>query len=315
MTMTDSSTRTTQLTMQEFRRFLRRGEDETIKRAQGEATGSAGGYAVPDEVATAVVVTLDKHSVVRSVADHLETATAGKMVIPTEDDTGNEASIVGENVQQSNTDLTLGAVNAGAFPYSTGVTRVSFQLLDDSGVDLANYLGLRLGRRIARRQNRDFTTGTGASQPSGLVPTARVGVTCASASAITAAELLDMPVTVDPAYRELDDECSWMMNDATFRIVRNTKDADGEPLWDKVNRRLADYRVTINNHMPSIATGARPILFGNYRAGFLVRDVAGVSVRRLSERYADYLQVGLIGFQRADGFVQDGAAYSALKMG
>ena len=34
---------------------------------------------------------------------------------------------------------------------------------------------------------------------------------------------------------------------------------------------------------------------------------------RLAERYADYLQVGFLGFARADGTPQDTAAYKAYR--
>jgi hypothetical protein len=55
--------------------------------------------------------------------------------------------------------------------------------------------------RIGRGTNQHFTTGTGSSQPQGIVTGATTGVTAAGVAAITADELIDLVHSVDPAYR------------------------------------------------------------------------------------------------------------------
>jgi HK97 family phage major capsid protein len=298
----------------ELRAFIATGERAT--RAQGIGTGIAGGYAVPMEFAGKVASALVKWSPVRSVADHIPTTGAGDLPVPTDDDTSTsfEGAIVNENTLVPAVDLVFGQQLLKAYLYSSGIQRVSLQMVQDTGIDLTSYLATRLGRRISRGQNRHFTVGgPGAGMPYGIVTGARLGATAAGA-AIAASDLIALVKTVDAAYREADDDTSWMMNTNTFALVRQLKDAGGLEVWDKVNRRLLDYRVTINDHVPDVATGARPVLFGDYRAGYLVRDVDSFQLLRLEERYADFLQVGVIGFQRSDGNVEDVRAYSALQM-
>ncbi|MFQ5518293.1 MAG: phage major capsid protein, partial [Acidimicrobiia bacterium] len=48
-----------------------------------------------------------------------------------------------------------------------------------------------LGERLGRIQSSQFTTGTGSSQPHGVVTASTLGKTAASATAITGDEILD----------------------------------------------------------------------------------------------------------------------------
>ncbi len=69
---------------------------------------------------------------------------------------------------------------------------------------------------------------------------------------------------------------------------------------------------TVDNSMPALAAGATPAVFGDIKEAYLVRVVNGAQTLRLTERYADFLQVGFLGFQRLDGKVQNAAAARKL---
>jgi hypothetical protein len=49
----------------------------------------------------------------------------------------------------------------------------------------------------------------------------------------------------------------------------------------------------------------KSIGFGDIREAYVIRDVSDFALLRLNERYADYLQVGFLGFQRSDGTLQN----------
>jgi HK97 family phage major capsid protein len=71
---------------------------------------------------------------------------------------------------------------------------------------------------------------------------------------------------------------------------------------------LDGYDVRINNDMATLATSSKSLLFGNIREAYVVRIVQDLRALRLEERYADFLQVGFLGFERADGTMQNSAA-------
>jgi HK97 family phage major capsid protein len=56
--------------------------------------------------------------------------------------------------------------------------------------------------------------------------------------------------------------------------------------------------------MANIATGNKTISFGQHKK-YYIRDVQGIFVLRLTERYADYGQVGFIAFMRQDSELLD----------
>ena len=66
--------------------------------------------------------------------------------------------------------------------------------------------------------------------------------------------------------------------------------------------------------MPDIAAGTFPIAFGDIRAGYKVRDRAGVTVRRLAERYAEYDQTGFLLKKRVGGMVTLPEAFACVKI-
>jgi len=61
------------------------------------------------------------------------------------------------------------------------------------------------------------------------------------------------------------------------------------------------------------AASAKSLMFGDFRAGYVVRDVIGLQALRLDERFAEFLQVAFLAFQRSGGTVQDTSAYTILQ--
>jgi HK97 family phage major capsid protein len=288
-------------------------------RAQGVATGAAGGYMVPAPFRAQLIETMKFYSSMRDVAQVITTETGATLPWPTNDDTANVGAILGENTQVTEQDVTLGTNDIGAYMYTSKLVRVSYQLLNDSAFDLESWLAGILGRRIGRAQNQHFTTGTGVSQPEGVQTNAVIGKTGATGqtTSVTYDDLIDLIHSVDPAYRN-SGRAQFMLNDTTLAAARKLKDGQNRPLWEPsiqvgVPDGLLGYRYTINQDMPTMAANAKSILFGDLFAGYLIRDVQDVQLLRLAERYADFLQVGFLAFARTDGTPQDTAAYKAYR--
>ncbi|MFF9898496.1 phage major capsid protein [Streptomyces longispororuber] len=310
---------TADLTTEE-RATLRSGwVDGKELRAQGVATGAAGGYTVPAPFRAKLIEAQKFFSSMRDVAEVITTETGATLPWPTNDDTANVGAILAENSQVTEQDVTLGTNDVGAYMYTSKLVRVSLQLLNDSAFDLESWLAQVLGRRIGRAQNAHFTTGTGTSQPEGVQTNAVIGKTggTGQTTSVTYDDLIDLIHSVDPAYRN-SGRVGFMLNDATLGAARKLKDADNRPLWEPslqvgMPDGLLGYKYTVNQDMPVMAANARSILFGDFFAGYLIRDVQDVQMLRLAERYADYLQVGFLAFARTDGTPQDTAAYKAYR--
>ncbi len=304
-----------------FRHYLKHGianmSDEMravalprIQAAQGTTTGSGGGYTIPQGFMARMEEAQLAFGGMREVSYVFSTDSGNDLPIPTDNDTSNTGALLSENTQVSNQDVAFGSVSMHAYTYSSKLVLVANQLLQDSAFDLDTYLARKLGDRLARIQNTHFTTGDGAAKPNGVVTAATSGVTAASATDITSDELIDLMHSVDPAYRM---NARYMFNDATLKVLKKKKDGDGQYLWlsglaVREPDTILGAPYTVNQSMASIATGAKPVLYGDF-SKYYIRMVTGVQVLRLVERYADYNQTGFLAFQRCDGQLVDAGTH------
>lgn len=294
-------------------------------RAQGTTSGSVGGYTVPQGFWAKVTETMKFYGgILKAGAEVIDTETGNQLPWATNDDTSNVGALLTENTQISAQDLSFGQKTLNAYTYTSKLILVSLQLLQDTGIDIEALVGRKVGERLGRIHNTHQTTGTGSSQPQGIITGATTGKTTAGATAIIYNELVDLVHSVDVAYRDSNPaDVAFMMHDLVLAYVRKIRDDSGgsglgRPIWEPsaqvgVPDSLMGYRVVINNDMAStVATTNKTVAFGNFRAGFVVRNVAGGQLMRLEERYADYLQVGFFGFARMDALVQDASAVKLL---
>jgi HK97 family phage major capsid protein len=305
----------------EEREVLRAGwvDGKEFKAAAGVGTGAAGGYSVPPAFRDTFVETMKWYGPMLVEAEVIDTNTGANLPWPTNDDTGNVGAILAENTQVTEQDVTLGQASLDAYMYTSKLVRVSYQLLQDRP-DFDTWLARKLGERVGRILNQHFTTGTGTAQPDGIVTSATVGVTgtgsFATTGGITYDNLVDIVESLDPAYGNADGGTGeapglkFMLHQSARKALRKLKDGQQRPLWEPslqagVADSLMGYPVRINNDMPTLATSSKSVLFGNIRQAYVARIVRELTTLRLTERYADFLQVGFLGFERADGTMQD----------
>ncbi len=305
----------------EERQILMGKQVSKEERAQGVGTGSAGGYTVPEGFWNRVSETMLAFGNVAAVANVITTGSGNDLPWLTNDDTGNKGAILAENTQISEQDVTFGLRNLGAYLYTSKLIRVSYQLLQDSEIDIEGFLARKMAMRLARIHNEHQTTGTNVGQPQGIVTAATTGKTTASATAITFDEIIDLIHSVDPDYRAT--ATGFMLSDGVLAYLRKVRDDSGgsglgRPLWEPSVQvgepnTIHGHPYTINQDMAAtVATGNTTVLFGDFNTGYVVRNVRGLSTVRLDERYADFLQVGWFAYNRMDAVADDTNAYKAL---
>lgn len=297
---------------------LRSGwRQDSEARAQGVATQAAGGYLAPAGFDANLREFILTYSNLMNQVQVINTDTGAAFSWPTVNDTANVGAILAENTQVTEQDVTFATAQIGAYKYTSKMVRVSMELLQDAAFDVAGYLNRALAERIGRIWNQHFTTGTGSSQPQGIVTGAVAGKvgTTGQTTTVIYDDLIDLIDSIDPAYQG---NAQFMLNAATRKSIRKLKDSTGAPLWQPSIQagtpdQLLGYSFVINTDMPVPAANAKSILFGDFRAAYLVRQVMGIQVLRLNERFADFGQSAFLGFARADGVVQNTAAYRAYQ--
>jgi len=203
-----------------------------------------------------------------------------------------------------------GNVNLGAFTYTSGLVRVSQELMQDTAFDLSNFLARVFGERFARVVNTHCTTGDGVAKPSGFLTEATLGQSSENTASIRSDELIELEHSLDMAYRR---KARWMMSDDALRALRKEKTMGGQYMWqpnpvEGEPDMLLGYPYVINNDMPTVAPSAKAAAFGDF-SKYFIRRITGARVLRLVERYADYNQIAVVAFQRWDEALIDAGTH------
>lgn len=296
----------------EFRTLQRDGR---FQRDQTVGTDSEGGYMVPEGFVPELERALLAFGGMRQVADVLRTADGRDLPWPTVDDTSNAGRLLTEATTITEVAIAFGQFILNAYKYSSDLVLVSAELIQDSAIDIGSTVGSILGERLGRILNTHFTTGDGSSKPNGIETAATIGVT-SGVGVWDAFDVIDLIHSVDPAYRP---NARLMAHDSIVSLARQFVDSNNQFLWQPslqlgVPDRLAGYPVTINQDLDSaVSTGNDVMIFGDLRK-YKIREVSGIRLRRLVERYADDDQEGFVAFLRADGDLLDAGTAPVKKL-
>ena len=196
------------------------------------------------------------------------------------------------------TTIELGGFLAGA------LTKISRSLINNVDFDLVGFVVKRMAYDIARWIEKELINGT-ASKIAGLSGATNT-LTAASASAITADELVELQGKVKDVYQ---DNAIWIMNPATRNALRSLKDDVGrylliDDLTAPFGKTLLGKPVYVSDNAPTIAASARSIFYGDM-SGLATKFSEELNVQVLREKYADEHAIGVIGWVELDAKVQD----------
>lgn len=283
--------------------------------AMSTSTPAEGGYTVATEYFRQLTEAMKLFGGIRSVATILPTGTGAQMNFPTADATSEEGEIVGQNTAVTLGETTFGNISLDVYKYSSKKIAVPFELIQDSMFDIEGYLNSLLQVRLGRITAKHFTTGTGTSQPRGVVTAAgsgKVGTTGQTAT-VTYDDLVDLEHSVDPVYR-VGPKVGFMMNDATLKELRKLKDSQGRPIfvpgYEQGNPggapdRLLGRPIFISQEMPTMAANAKSILFGDF-SRYMIREVIDLTLFRMAD--SNFIlngQIGFVAFNRQGGNLVD----------
>lgn len=290
------------------RSFMQRRAQPIIQAAQSVGTTTAGGFLVPQGFSDRLEIALKFYSGMLENSEIIETDSGNDIPWPTVNDTTQVGALLAENATIGAQDVTFASVTLKAFMYTSKLIAVSIQLMQDSFLNVDNLVADLAGQRLGRIWNTDFTLGAGTTLPKGIVVAAASGKvgTAGQTVSVIYDDLIDLIHSIDPAYRK---GAKWMANDSSIKVVRKLKDSQNRPLWEPSVQAgqpdtLLGYPVVTNNDVAAMAANAKSIVFGALNK-YKIRRVRGVTLMRLTERYADNLQVGFFAFARVDGNLID----------
>lgn len=278
-------------------------------------TDSEGGYLVPDEYEHTLIEALEEKNIFRRLAHVIHTS-SGERKIPVSVSKGT-AAWIDEEAAYPESDDSFGQVSISAYKLATMI-KISEELLNDSVFNMPAYISKEFARRIGAAEEEAFFTGNGTGKPLGILAAtggAQTGVTAASQTAVTFDEVIDLYYSLRAPYRQ---DGVFIMNDATIKALRKLKNGSGDYIWQPsvtlgAPDRVLNRPVYTSQYMPTLAAGAKTILFGDL-SYYWVADREGRQFKRLNELYAATGQVGFLASERVDGKLILGESVQVLAM-
>ena len=206
------------------------------------------------------------------------------------------------------TSVDLGGYLAGA------LTLIGKSVENNGSFSVVDFIVNQMAEEIATWIEGQLLVGTGSSAAQGATNTTTV-LTAASATAITADELIDLQAKVKQAYQA---NACWIMNPATFTAIKKLKDGNNRYLLqDDVTGefpfRLLGKPVFLSDNMPAIAASAKAVLYGDC-SGLSVNFRENISIQVLQEKYATQHAIGVVSWFEFDSKVTDNQKLAVLTM-
>ena len=299
----------------EFRRFIAGETRAYVARPSVEelrdltkGTASSGGATVPTSFAGSLWAHLIETATVAGISTVLNTASGENLEIPTTT-AHSSGALIAENATVTESDPAFVKRTLSAYKYGVAI-QVPSELLADTGVDLEGYLAMQAGRAVGNALGVHLVTGTGSSQPSGVVTGASAGVTggTGASGAFTADNLIDLYFSVIAPYRN-SPKCAWLMKDATLAAVRKLKDTTNQYLWQPSIQlgqpdTLLGKPVYTDPNVAAVALSAKSVVFGDFST-YYTRIAGGVRFERSDDFAFGTDQVTFRCLLRGDGLLVD----------
>ena len=192
-----------------------------------EGIDANGGYLVPEEYDNRLIDTLTEENIMRKLGHTITTSGEHKINIAA---TKPAAAWIDEGGALSFGDATFAQINLDAHKLHVAV-KVTEELLYDNAFGLESYIIEQFGKALSNAEEDAFLNGDGKGKPLGIFAETgggTVGVTAASATAITADEIINLVYSLKRPYRK---NAKFIMNDQTIAALRKLKDNNGAYLW------------------------------------------------------------------------------------
>ena len=310
-------------------RYLRKGLEAGVElKALSGASDAAGGYAVPEELDSAIERTLTAISPIRAIANVVKVGSAGYRKLVTTG--GTPSGWIAETGARPETNTPDFIEVAPPFGELYANPAASQAMLDDAAFDVEAWLASEIATEFARAEGAAFVAGNGTNRPKGFLAAATsaavdsvrpfgtlqflaTGVAGGFPASNPQDKLIDFVQTLRSPYRQ---GAAFVMNSATAARIRKFKTADGAFLWQTglvagQPDTLLGYPVVEAEDMPDVAADSLSVAFGNFRAGYLIAERAETQILR--DPYTNKPFVHFYATRRVGGQVMNSEAIKLLK--
>ena len=270
------------------------------------------GAVIPQSIANKIIAKVYEICPIYQLSDRYNIG--GTLTIPKYDEATQAITMVYatefadlESTSGKHTNISLSGFLAGA------LTKISKSLINNSQFDISNFVITKMAESISRWIEKELLVGT-SLKVDGLSGVTQ-SITAASATAVTADELMDVQEEVIDAFQS---GAIWIMNSATRKAIRKLKDGQGNYLLNKDFNAKWGYTllgkdVYTSDNMPTMAIDAIAVYYGNMM-GLATKVAEEMNIEVLREKYATQHAIGVVGWLEIDAKVQNTQMIAKLVM-
>jgi HK97 family phage major capsid protein len=270
-----------------------------------EGSGAAGGYAVPVVVDDQIVPLAPSEMAMRQLASVIPTTMDIKL--PTKQ-SFSTATAKAETSSFTESEPTIGQITLSA--YMAGVLQeISWELAQD----VPAFQAFAVDDMILALQMYEenlFINGTGSGQAQGVLNNVGAGIFAepdSNGNAVSTTGILTLIGTLNEAYHA---NASFLMSRPTGVVIRKAQQQSNLffPALTSVGGQdyLFGYPVKYSAYMPAANRGNAPVLFGDFKRGYIIGDRggSGINVKVLDQPLASQGLIQLLAYRRVDGRVR-----------
>ncbi len=260
------------------------------------STGSAGGFALPEQIASTIDRLVAEISPIRSIA---RVVTVGSPDYKELIDVGGAAfEWVGEGDSRSQTNTPDLAEVAPTFGMASARPRATEESLDDLFFNVEQWLIESAVEAIAAGEGLAFVSGNGTKRPTGFlagptpVSTADASRAFGTLQYVASGQAAALPTSADTFYdlvyalrARYRSNARWVTSKTLLAALRKYKDTTNQYLWQpslsmQQPETFMGYPITEAEDMPAVGAGNFPLAFGDFDQGYLIADRVGMRMTR-----------------------------------
>lgn len=260
------------------------------------STGSAGGFALPEQIESTIARLSVDISPIRAIST---VRTVGSPDYKELFDVNGAAfEWVGEAGARSQTNTPDLAEVAPTFGMASARPQASEESLDDLFFNVEQWLIQSAAEAMALGEGSAFVSGNGTNRPTGFlagpapVVTADSGRAFGTLQYIPSGQAAALPTSADVFYdlvyalrARYRTNARWVTNKLVLAAMRKYKDTTNQYLWQpslvaSQPETFLGYGITEAEDMPAVGANAFPVAFGDFREGYLICDRVGMRMTR-----------------------------------
>lgn len=282
-----------------FSTYVRRGDERDLQGLECKSLSASsdpdGGYLVPETLGQLIQEKIQDYSVMRRLASVTQISTDSLDLL--RDKGGTEIGWAAETGDRAETTTPQLIKKRIPVHEMFAKPRATQKLLDDSRVNIEEWLSQSVARQMAKMENQAFVRGDGNSKPRGFLKHAidyaggqdnqlqgfKTGVD-GGVNGDIGDLLMDIVAALETPYLA---GAKWLMPRSTLALLRKQKTQNGTYLWEPGlngghGSQILGHDVVICDDMPALVKDKKSLslAFGDFKEGYQIVDRSMIRVLR-----------------------------------